>query len=220
MINFFYNKKIFITTLFISILTILFFSTHDEKYNYTLILTPKIYNFDNQIYICSDPTDIMFSSYYAIQDYFEKDEYPEEAEFGNANRVWLKSYGMEFILIEEKFSIFPLANGAIEIKIFDNKKVDQTMLIKNINKILKNLKNGNYFKNHLTIIKHMNLQSTLDYKILLKHELDACKKFINIVFEKHKKIKKNLFYIFFILFLSLYIFLFSIYKVKGSRIFQ
>jgi len=219
MINFFYNKTIFFTTLIISILNVFFFSIQNEKFNYTLVLTPKIYNFNDQIYTCSDPTDIMFASYYAIQTYFENDEYPEEAKFTNSNRLWIKSYGMQFILIKKKFSIFPLTNGAIEIIIFDNKKVDQKMLIENIDKILKNLKNGNYFQSHLNITTSLNIEKP-DYKILFKDEIDACKEFINIVFEKHKKIENNFVYKFLLLFLSLYIFIFSIYKVKKSRIFS
>ena len=69
-------------------------------------------------------------------------------------------------------------------------------------------------------MKDMNLQPVPGYKILRKDELDVCKEFINIVFEKHKKIEENLVYIFIILFLSVYIFIFSIYRVIKSRIFN
>ena len=220
MINFLYYKKIFITTLFISVFSILVLSVNNEKHQYTLVLSPKIYNFDNEIYICSNPTDIMFSSYYAIQTYLEKDEYPQKAIFTSSNRKWLKSYNMNFILLKEKFSIFPLSNGAIEIKLFGNKKINQSLLIKNIEEILKNLKNGNYFKDHITTAKNMNQQFVPDYKILHKDELDVCKEFINIVFEKHKKIEKNLVFTFLILFLSIYFFIFSIYRLKKSRFFN
>ena len=220
MINFLYYKKIFITTLFISVFSILVLSVNNEKQQYTLVLSPKIYNFDNEIYICSNPTDIMFSSYYAIQAYLEKNEYPQKAIFNSNNRKWLKSYSMNFILLKEKFSIFPLSNRAIEINLFGNKKINQSLLIKNIEEILKNLKNGNYFKDHIIIMKDMNLQPVPGYKILRKDELDVCKEFINIVFEKHKKIEENLVYIFIILFLSVYIFIFSIYRVIKSRIFN
>ena len=98
MINFFYNKTIFFTTLIISILNVFFFSIQNEKFNYTLVLTPKIYNFNDQIYTCSDPTDIMFASYYATQAYFENDEYPEEAKFTNKNLQNLFNFYMGILI--------------------------------------------------------------------------------------------------------------------------
>ena len=78
-------------------------------------------------------------------------------------------------------------------------------------------------KDPLTIIKKIKpdiIFKGSDYKILRKDELDVCKEFINIVFEKHKKIEENLVYVFIILFLSVYIFIFSIYRVIKSRIFN
>ena len=128
MIKFFYNIKIFITSLFITFLILVIISIYDkEKHTYTLILSSKIYSFNEKIYICSDETDIMFAAYYSIQSYLNKrDKYPKEAIFGDGikYRKWQRSSFMNFILLKENYSIFPLSNRKIEVKVYDSRKVD------------------------------------------------------------------------------------------------
>ena len=65
----------------------------------------------------------MFSSYYAIQAYLEKDEYPQKAIFKSNNRKWLKSYSMNFILLKEKFIFFPFLMERLKLNSLVIKKL-------------------------------------------------------------------------------------------------
>ena len=224
MIRFFYNIKIFITSLFITFLILVIISIYDkEKHTYTLILSSKIYNFNEKIYICSDETDIMFAAYYSIQSYLnKKDKYPKEAIFGDGikYRKWQKSSFMNFILLKENYSIFPLSNRKIEVKVYDSRKVDGDILKNDMKEILFNLKNGNYFSDHTNNLKKGNMLEVPDYKIFTNDELNICEEFFNVLYEDNKNLRHNYISTFIILLVGLYIFLFSINLFLNFKFFS
>ena len=225
MIKFFYNIKIFITSLFLTFLILVIISIYDkEKHTYTLILSSKIYNFNEKIYICSDETDIMFAAYYAIQSYLNnKDKYPKEAVFGNGikYRKWLRGRIMNFILLKKNYSIFPLSNGKIEVKVYDNRKVNGDILKKDMKEILMNLKNGNYFLDHKENLKKIYEKLVIpDYKIFTKEKIKICEEFFNVLYEDNKNIKNNYISAFIILLVGLYIFLYSINLFLNFKFFN
>ena len=224
MLRFFYNIKIFITSLFVTFLILVIISIYDkEKHKYTLLISSKIYSFDEKIYICSDATDIMFAAYYSIQSYFNKrDRDPKEAIFGDTNsyQKWIKGYDMNFILLNKNYSIFPLSNRTIEVKIYDTRKVDSDVLKKDMKNILFNLKNGKYFLDHKNNLKTLNMLKVPEYKIFTNDESNICEEFFNVVYEENKKLKQNYISTFIILLVGLYFFLFSINLFLNFKFFN
>ena len=224
MLRFFYNIKIFITSLFITFLILVIISIFDkEKHKYTLLISSKIYSFNEKIYICSDPTDIMFAAYYSIQSYLNKrDRDPKEAIFGSNSsyQKWIKGYNMNFIILNENYSIFPLSNRTIEVKIYDTRKVDSDDLKKDMKNILFNLKNGKYFLDHKNNLKTNNMLNIPEYKIFTNEESNICEEFFNVVFEDNKILKQNYISTFIILLVGLYFFFFSINLFLNFKFFN
>ena len=179
MTNFFYNKKIFITSLFISIFITFIMSFNDKIHNYTLLLSPKAYTSDKEIYVCSDETDIMFASFFVLKKYIGDNDDPKDAKINNNfNRPWLEYKRMFFILFQKSFSVFPLSNGIIEIKVFDNKKINEEIIKKEIHLLLKNLKNGFFFRQHSKNLKDRYILKAPDYRILSKMKKNYVRNFI------------------------------------------
>lgn len=221
MITFFYNKKILITSLFISIFITLIFSLNFKKYSYTMLLSSKTYTLDNKIYICSDETDIMFASYFALKKYIGSNDDPKNAKIHNYYHMkWLDGKRMNFIFLQKSFSVFPLPNRLIEVKIFDNKKINDEIIKIEIHNILKNLKNGNYFEQHSKNLKMDDMLTVPNYKIFTDDEKKLCEEFYNIVFENKYISKVNIFSIFLILMLGVYFLIFSVYTIKKNKLFN
>ena len=197
----------------------------DKKYHYTLVLSPKTYIYNKGVFLCSEKHDIMFASFYAIKRYLGDSTHPKNAYLNNNNLDnWLGDYNMNFILLKKSFSIFPLSNGKIEIKIFDNKKINGEEIKKEINEILKNYKYGVYHKQHIKNYKK-SLQinekvSPPKYKILSESNKSKCDKFFNNVFESYKISNNNLILDFLILFIGLYFFIFSINSIRKNSLFN
>ena len=127
---------------------------------------------------------------------------------------------MNFILLKENYSIFPLSNRKIEVKVYDSRKVDGDILKNDMKEILFNLKNGNYFLNHKNNLKKGNMLEVPDYKILTNDELNICEEFFNVLYEDNKNLQHNYISTFIILLVGLYIFLFSINLLLNFKFFN
>ena len=99
-------------------------------------LSYKTYIYNKGVFLCSEKHDIMFASFYAIKRYLGDSTHPKNAYLKNNNSDnWMGDTKMNFILLKKSFSIFPLSNGKIEIKIFDSKKINGEEIKKKINEI-------------------------------------------------------------------------------------
>ena len=98
---------------------------------------------------------------------------------------------MNFILLNENYSIFPLSNRKIEVKVYDSRKVDGDILKNDMKEILFNLKNGNYFSDHTNNLKKGNMLEVPDYKIFTNDELNICEEFFNVLYEDNKNLRHN-----------------------------
>ena len=127
---------------------------------------------------------------------------------------------MDFILLNKNYSIFPLSNRTIEVKIYDTRKVDSDVLKKDMKNILFNLKNGKYFLDHKNNLKNLNMLKVPEYKIFTNDESNICEEFFNVVFEENKKLKQNYISTFIILLVGLYFFLFSINLFLNFKFFN
>lgn len=196
-------------------------SFNDKIHNYTLLLSSKAYIFNKETKVCSDVTDIMFASFFVLKKYFGDNDDPKDAKINsNFYNPWLEDKRMNFIILQKSFSVFPLPNGIIEIKVFDNKKINEEIIKKEIYLLLKNLKNGFFFSQHSENLKKQNILTAPGYRILSENEKKTCKEFYNIVFENHNITKKNLFIIFFILMIGIYFLILSINLIKKNKLFS
>ena len=127
---------------------------------------------------------------------------------------------MNFILLKENYSIFPLSNRKIEVKVYDSRKVDGDILKNDMKEILFNLKNGNYFLDHTNNLKKGNMLEVPDYKIFTNDELNICEEFFNVLYEENKNLRHNYISTFIILLVGLYIFLFSINLFLNFKFFN
>ena len=195
MFNTFYSSKIFIISLIISIFTVFIMPVNNDKHYYTLVLVPKIYNLNNKIYDCSNETDIMFASYYAVKSIYDENYTEEELlpsnlkKYENKKFPWTSYKGMNFILFNRNFTIFPLSNNSIEIKIHDYKKINGELIKKNIFDIIKNMQTIE-LHHHLDPLQFLNF----DIDIVANRNKKICKTYYNIAYENYTTKKADILY--------------------------
>ena len=225
MVQNFYNSRIFIVSLLISVFIILVMSINNKKHYYTLVLTPKIYNLDKKIYPCSDTTNLLFATYYAVEmivDNTKENTFSLQKEAFNPLKPWTVEKSLNFLSINQNFTVYPLSNqksstGLIEIKISSYKAIEEKLIKKKINEILLQM------ENFLDFDKYKPIYNTDIFKLLyntdiLKLHKEICKTYYNIVYENYKITKINIFHIFLISILAIYFFIFSLYKIKKLKL--
>lgn len=225
MVQNFYNSRIFIVSLLISVFIILVMSINNKKHYYTLVLTPKIYNLDKKIYPCSDTTNLLFATYYAVEmivDNTKENTFSLQKEAFNPLRPWIAEKTLNFLSINQNFTVYPLSDqksstGLIEIKISSYKAIEEKLIKKKINEILLQM------ENYLDFDEHKPVYNTDIFKLLyntdiLKLHKEICKTYYNIVYENYKITKINIFHIFLISILAIYFFIFSLYQIKKLKL--
>ena len=229
MVQNFYNSRIFIVSLLISIFIVLVMSINNKKHYYTLVLTPKIYNLDKKIYPCSDITNLLFATYYAVEmivDNTKENTFSLQKEAFNQLRPWTVVKSLNFLLINQNFTVYPLSDqksstGLIEIKISSYKAIEEKLIKKKINEILLQMENYLDFDGHKD--GHKTVYNTDIFKLLyntdiLKLHKEICKTYYNVVYENYKITKINIFHIFLISILAIYFFIFSLYQIKKLKL--
>jgi hypothetical protein len=225
MVQNFYNSRIFIVSLLISIFIVLVMSINNKKHYYTLVLTPKIYNLDKKIYPCSDITNLLFATYYAVEmivDNTKENTFSLQKEAFNQLIPWNKEKTLNFLSINPNFTVYPLSDqksstGLIEIKISNYKAIEEKLIKKKINEILLQMENYLDFDGDKTVYNTDIFKLLYNTDILKLHK-EICKTYYKVVYENYKITKINIFHIFLISILAIYFFIFSLYQIKKLKL--